>query len=230
VKRKSVFNKSDIQVVNSDWDGSETYWTQTGKNVLETAASPTPPTAVIRYLESNVDATSGGFDLDFPDDDSHSAGNFTFNFTYATVFKREIHILSKEGVFPTKLRIDYFSDATTKIAQIYMFQVTSDPKSLKYGIQIRFLVIPSSFDLFYDINDEQHFSTMGILLEDSTSVSTSDPATVAGVTYFPSMPLAYVPGGVSQLGYASDAVARIVGLAALAVAIIAIIYMTIYSN
>lgn len=229
VARRS-FQKKNIVIESSDWDGTESYWTDVGKTVLTTDAT-TPPiyTAVIRYLESDVDATSGFFDLDFPDDDSHSAGNFTFDFTYPSITSREIHILTKDAIYPTRLRIDYYNGAT-KLAQIFKFQVLSDPKVLKYGIRIRFLVAPSTFDLFYNVNDEQHFSSMGLLLEDSTSGNTTVSADVAGKTYYPSMPLAYVPGGVSQLGYASDYVARIISLVALAIAILIIIYVTIYSN
>jgi hypothetical protein len=228
LQRRSTFLKKDISEVTSDWDGSETYWTRTGKEVLTTdPLVDTTNTAVIRFLESDVSTTGGEFDLDFPDDDSYSAGTFNIIFEYPLVTKREIHILTKNAIFPTELRIDYYN-GTTKLLQIYKFQVTSDPTTLKYGIRVRVLEPPSDFHLYYGISDDQYFESMGLLIERENEKDVDDYELVDGITYFPSMPVAYVPGGLSRLGYASDYAARIISLVALLIGIIAIIYMTMY--
>lgn len=215
-------------MVTADWDGSETYWTATGSQVYTTTVGvDTSKTAVIRFLESNVDSTFGSFDLDFPDDDSYTTGSFYSSIDYPTITKREIHVFDKDGPYPKRLRIDYYNGATL-LCQYYKFQVTGDIKVLKYGIRIRFLVAPSAFLLEYNLSDDQFFESMGLVIENEFDSTSTDYTTVAGNTYYPSMPRANAPGGLSQIGYAADSSARLIALVALVVALVAVLYTTVY--
>lgn len=228
ISTKKFFDKKDITVVNSDWDGTETYWTATGNQVYTTTVGvDTSNTAVIRFLESSVYPTYFNFDLDFPDDDSYSTGSFYSYVEYPTITKREIHIFDKDGPFPKRIRMDVYNGATL-LCQYYKFQVTDDIKVLKYGIRIRTLVAPSNFELDYSVSDDQYFESMGLVIELETQDFIADHTTVAGKTYYPSMPRALIPGGMSQIGYASDSSARLIGLVALVVALIAVLYATLY--
>lgn len=226
--RGGFFDKQNFSVVTSDWDSSETYWTATGSQVYTTTVGvDTSKQAVVRFLESNVDATTGSFDLDFPDDGSHSTGSLSSFIEYAVITRREIHVFDKDGPFPKRLRIDYYNGPTL-LCQYYKFQVTDDVKVLKYGIRIRIPVAPVSFELDYSVSDDQFFESMGLVIEDEISDSITDYTLVSGKTYYPSMPRANTPGGLSQIGYASDSSARLIGLVALVVALIAVLYATLY--
>lgn len=216
--------KQGYSVSSSSWDGTETYWTATGDKVYTTIVGTDPSEIQIQHVSLDISSSSTFYEFDFPDSDDFSPGDFQVIIDHATITKREVHIFNKLGSFPNEHRIDYYN-GTTLLAQIYTFRDFSDVKEYKWGVRIRNVVAPASFLFDYSTSTDTAFADYGIIVPFDVSNSTSTPGDVVGNTYYFSIPTAYVPGGKSLLGGASDSSARVLALAAFAIAIIALIYI-----
>ena len=231
LQRKSgkTFNKKDFSSVTADWTGSETYWTATGDKVYTTEVGVDPSFITLRYLQSSVDSTNVDIDFDFPDSDEWSAGSFNSYTQYANITRREVHIFDKVGSFPNRWRIDAY-DGTTLLCQYYFFRDFSDSKVYKVGFRIRHVEVPTNFEFYYDVSDDAPFADYGIVISDNIDDNTSNPAEVAGNTYYFSMPTAYLPEGRALVGGANDMSARVLAFAALVIAFFAVIYAVMNAN
>lgn len=221
---KISFSKNDFSVVSSDWTGTDAFWTNTASQVYTTTVGVDPSNAVIRYSSTFVNATEIYYDIEFPEGDEWSAGAVEIDSTYATITKREIHVFEKSGGIPTKYRIDAYN-GTTLLCQYYAFRDTSDASVYKWGVRIRHVVAPVTFNLFYSVSDDTPFENYGIVVENANSGSTTVPANVVGKTYYFSIPTAYLPEGRALVGGANDYSARLMAFAAFLIAVFAIIYI-----
>jgi len=210
-------------VVSADWTGTETYWTEVGDKVYTTNVGVDPSNAVIRYINTNVTAASIEFRLAFPDSDEWFAGEFVVEDTYATITKREIHIFDKVGAIPKRIRIDAYNGAT-RLVSYYIFRDYSDSKAFKYGIRVKHLVAPVSFLGDWKLSDDTPFADYGIVIEAEYDDDTTAVADFTGKTYYASIPVVYLPDGRTLVGGASDMSARVIALAALVIAFIAVVY------
>lgn len=222
------FNKQDVSIVSDDWTGTESYWTQVASKVYTTEVGTDPGNVQIRYVSSYVDNQYFEMDIEFPDSDEWSAGEVEVYSQYTNITKREIHILEKPGAIPTRFRIDAYN-GTTLLAQYLVFRDFSNAKIFKYGLRIRHVVAPNSFDFDYEISDDTPFNDFGIVIPDGESDSTSDPEDVVGKTFFFSIPTAYLPEGRALIGGAFDSSARVMSFAAFLIAALAIIYVIYYT-
>lgn len=228
-KIRGKFSKNDFSFVNSDWTGSESYWSAPGDRVYTTTLGTSDPREVtIRYIQSVVSSGSVEFDLDFPDSDEWSAGGVYAYADYPTITRREIHIFDKIGSFPNRFRIEVYNGGTL-LCQYYVFRDFSDHRVFKYGLRIRHLVPPASFYLEWRISDDSAFADFGIVVAREIEGDLSDYTDVDGKTYYFSIPTAYLPEGRALLGGANDSNARVMALAALAVAVIGIVYVVLTS-
>jgi len=225
---KKSFHKSDVQIKDSDWLGSDSFWSQEGEKVFTTEVGTDPGMILIRYVEALVTGTNTQLSLTFPNSSEWNAGSVVVNSGYATITRREVHMFDKLGIFPLKFRIDTFN-GTTLLSQYYVHRDLSDPRIFKYGIRIRHHVTPSSFILAYDMSDDAHFKEFGIVIPTDVSSSITDPAQVVGKTYLFSIPTAYLPEGRSLLGGSNDSNARVMAFAAFLIATLAIIYVIYYT-
>jgi hypothetical protein len=225
---KKVFQKKDVSIVSNDWTGTESYWTQRPGKIYTTEVGTDPEEVQIKYVSTDVSPNRIEAELEFPDSDEWSAGDVEIYSEYATITKREIHILEKPGAIPIRFRIDAYN-GTTLLSQYYFFRDFSDPKIFKYGIRIRHVEAPDSFEIDYTISDDTPFKEFGIVIPSAESDSISDPADVVGKTFFFSIPTAYLPDGRSLIGGSFDSSARVMAFAAFLIAALAIIYVIYYT-
>jgi hypothetical protein len=225
---KKNFQKKDVEIVESDWTGSETYWTQEGAKVYTTEVGTDPENVIIRYVSTNVDSTEIYADIEFPDSDEWSAGQAEVYSRFPVITKREIHILEKPGSIPIRYRIDTYN-GTTLLSQYYFFRVFDDAKVFKYGLRIRHVVDPDDFELFYNVSDDTPFEEYGIVISGELNDSITNFEDVVGKTYYFSIPTAYLPEGRALLGGANDSSARVMAFAAFLLAVLALIYVIYYT-
>ena len=225
---KKAFQKKDVSIVSDDWTGTESYWTQRAGKIYTTEVGTDPDEVQIKYVTTDVSSNRIEAEIEFPDSDEWSAGYVEIESEYATITKREIHILEKPGAIPTRFRIDAYN-GTTLLSQYYFFRNFSDPRIFKYGIRINHVVAPVSFYLDYTISDDTPFKEFGIVIPSAESDNITDPEDVIGKTYFFSIPTAYLPDGRSLIGGAFDSSARVMSFAAFLIAALAIIYVIYYT-